>query len=119
RPRLHAGDGARAPAADRHDADRAGRWKEAPEMSADALEARCSTAIAARYLGCTRRHVEKLITAGALEAWDVRLPGAKRARWSVAVASVRVLLLARHRNTRTEDADASVPTARQALDVRG
>ena len=62
-----------------------------------ALETRCSTAMAARYLGCTRRHVEKLIAAGALDVWDVSLPGAKRARFSVLLASVRVLLIARHR----------------------
>ena len=73
-------------------------------MTPDTLETRVSTATAARYLGVTRRHVEKLVNAGALDAWDVRLPGAKRARWSVALSSVRLLLLARHRNTRTEPA---------------
>jgi len=70
----------------------------------DRLETRCSTAVAARFLGCTRRHVEKLIQAGALEAWDIRRPGAKRARWCVTVSSIRVLLRERVRNTRTEDA---------------
>lgn len=78
----------------------------------DALATRCSTAIAARYLGVTRRHVEKLIATGALDAWDVRLPGAKRARWSVLVSSVRVLLHERARNTRTEDASRPNPAAR-------
>lgn len=37
------------------------------KTSADSLEARCSTQIATRYLGCSRRHVEKLINAGELE----------------------------------------------------
>jgi excisionase family DNA binding protein len=75
----------------------------APNVAPDSLETRCSTRIAAKYLGVTRRHVEKLISVGALLAWDVRLPGAKRARWSVTVSSVRLLLLERMKNTRTED----------------
>lgn len=75
----------------------------ADEREPDSLETRCSTAIAAKYLGTTRRHVERLVAAGALAAWDVRLPGAKRARWSVLLSSVRLLLTERHRNTRTED----------------
>ena len=85
-------------------------------MSAtDSLETRCSTAIAARYLGVSRRHIEKLIRVGAIVAWDVRLPGAKRARFSVLAASIRVLLDERKRNTRTEapstaDADADTLT---------
>lgn len=70
----------------------------------DRLETRCSTAIAAKYLGCTRRHVEAMIQRGALTAWDIRAPGAKRARFVVAVSSVRVLLADRHINTRTKDA---------------
>jgi len=58
----------------------------------DTLETRCSTPIAARYLDTTRRHIERLIAANVLEAWDVRMPGARRARWSVSLASVRLLL---------------------------
>lgn len=87
-------------------------------MDSDRLETRCSTAIAARYLGVTRRHVELLIRSGALDAWDVRMPGAKRARWSVTLASVRVLLIARHRKTRETHASASVTTARSAAGGR-
>lgn len=76
------------------------------------LEPRMSTALAGRYLGVTRRHVEKLIHAGALEAWDVRLPGAKRARWSVTAASVRKLLCERNRFSRTEAPTKPNPLAR-------
>jgi len=85
----------------------------------DALEARCSTAIAARYLGATRRHVEKLIDRGALRAWDVRSPGAKRARLVVSVSSIRVLLRERHRNTRTEDHEAAPAIDTTAARVAG
>lgn len=77
-------------------------------MSTDTLERRFSTAQAAIFLGSSRRHVENLINAGALVAWDIRLPGAKRARWSVTEASIRELLRARQRNTRTEDTRALV-----------
>lgn len=62
-------------------------------MTADALETRVGTAMAARYLGCTRRHVQHLIDAGSLVAWDVRMPGATRAHFVVTLASIRVLLL--------------------------
>ena len=86
-------------------------------MEADRLETRCSTALAARYLGVTRRHVEKLVTDGALDAWDVRRPRAKRARWSVALASVRLLLAERHRNTRTEN--TATPEAKANSASRG
>ncbi len=78
----------------------------APEPS---LETRCSTAIAARYLGVSRRHVELLIHAGTLQAWDVRMPGASRARYVVTLASVRELLAERHRNTRTENTASGNP----------
>jgi hypothetical protein len=63
----------------------------------DVLETRVSTATAACYLGCTRRHVEHLIGAGAPAAWDIRAPGARRARWSVTLASIRLVLAKRHR----------------------
>lgn len=65
----------------------------------DALVARCSTATAAKYLGCTARHVEKLIRAGVLESWDVRAPGSKRARHAVAVDAVKRLIAERYRNS--------------------
>lgn len=82
-------------------------------MSEPDLETRISTAIAARFLGTTRRHVERLIAAKALDAWDVRLPGAKRARFAVLKSAVRALLDARKINTRLEDrgtADADADT---------
>lgn len=73
----------------------------------DALVPRCSTAIAARYIGCTRRHVDALIAGGVLEAWDVRAPGAKRARWSVVVSSLRVLMRERHRRIDMEQKEVA------------
>jgi hypothetical protein len=74
----------------------------------DALVPRCSTAVAAKYIGCTARHVEKLIRAGVLESWDVRAPGAQRARHSVVVASVKALLAERYRNSEHKLADPSL-----------
>jgi hypothetical protein len=56
------------------------------------LEHRCSTAQTAKYLGSSVRHVQNLIAADALEAKDIRTPGAKRARWSVSLASIRCLV---------------------------
>jgi hypothetical protein len=78
--------------------------------ASDALEPRFSTANAAKFLGCTVRHVEHLIEAGVLDAWDIRLPGAKRARWSVPVASVRVLLAEIHRCARSVRVISQAPT---------
>ncbi|HTO48148.1 MAG TPA: excisionase family DNA-binding protein [Burkholderiales bacterium] len=80
-----------------------------------ALETRVSTAIAARYLGVTRRHVEALIRSGALPAWDVRRPGARRARFVVSAASIRVLLLERHHKVWLEEPKAGArPSAARA-----
>jgi excisionase family DNA binding protein len=62
----------------------------------DRLEARCGVAFAARYLGVSSRHVLYLIASGAIEAWDVRRPGAKRARYAVSVSSIRSLLVGRY-----------------------
>lgn len=78
-----------------------------PLVEPDALVVRCSTATAAKYLGCTPRHIEKLIAAGALESWDVSAPGAKRKRHAVVVASLRAFLADRHRNSERSPADAS------------
>lgn len=72
----------------------------------DVLEQRISTAFAAKYLGTTRRHIEKLVAAGALTAVDVRMPGAKRSRLSVTLSSVRSFIEKREiksRTTRTEN----------------
>ena len=62
----------------------------------DRLETRTSVAIAARYLGVSTRHVLHLIESRALDAWDVRRPGAKRATYSVAASSIRFLLETRY-----------------------
>ena len=68
----------------------------------DALERRLSVAQTARYLGATPRHVQKLIRAGVLPAWDIRSPGSQRARYSVSESSVRKLLADSFRVKRTE-----------------
>jgi len=75
-------------------------------VGGDTVETRIGTSTAAKYLGCTTRHVESLIRDGTLEAWDVRREGKARARWSVTLASVRYLLARRYTNMRTERTDA-------------
>lgn len=80
----------------------------------DALETRMGTALAARYLGVTRRHVEKLVRDGVLVAWDLRRPGATRAHYVVSLASVRELLLERVRKERTEGPRAVATVAAPA-----
>jgi excisionase family DNA binding protein len=75
----------------------------------DALVPRCSTATAAKYLGCSARFVEKLIRAGALDAWDVRSPGAKRARYAVVVASIRAFLEDRHQSSGNSEPRTAEP----------
>jgi excisionase family DNA binding protein len=84
----------------------------------DALEVRISTREAAKFLGVTRRHVEKLIHAGELPTWDVRQRGAGRARFVVTLASVRVFLEERRRITRTEAATAPAATTNADSAVR-
>lgn len=74
---------------------------------------RCSTTRAAKYLGCSRRHVDALIASGALEAWDTRRPGAKRARHAVAVSSLRAFLATRHEKIKTAQKEVA-PTQRTA-----
>lgn len=81
----------------------------APDL--EPLERRIGTREAAKFLGVTRRHVEKLIRTGELPAWDVRQRGARRARFVVTLASVRVFLEERRRITRTEDLNPSTATA--------
>jgi excisionase family DNA binding protein len=62
----------------------------------DRLETRCGVTLAARYLGVSRRHIHHLITSGAIEAWDVRRPGARRATYAVCVSSIRIFLFGRY-----------------------
>ena len=56
------------------------------------LERSISTRQAAVYLGCSVRHVERLISSGVLRAWDVSLPTSKRQHWVVMRESIRELL---------------------------
>lgn len=66
------------------------------DLDVDAvLQRRVSTKLAAKYLGVSVRQVQQFIHAGLLDAADMRAEGAKRASFSVTVASVRRLLVAR------------------------
>ncbi len=64
------------------------------------LETRCSLAIAARYLGTTRRDILNRVHSRELRAWDMRAEGAKRPHYVVCVSSIRELLEARELNRR-------------------
>lgn len=61
----------------------------------DDLAPRISTGRAAKYLGVSTRHIQKLIDCKLLAAWDVSLPGSKRPRYAVREDDVRRLLVAR------------------------
>jgi len=79
---------------------------EEPPVEAEALQPRIPTKAAARFLGATTRHIVALIRVGELEAVDVRAPNAKRASWSIGVASLRAFVARREshakRNIGTE-----------------
>lgn len=49
---------------------------------------RVSVGVAKRRLGCSDDHVRRLIGDGALDAVDIRRPGAKRALWAVSTQSI-------------------------------
>ena len=61
------------------------------------LTNRVSTGTAAKKLGCSRRHVLRLITDGALDGTEVSRPTAKRALWGVTARSVERFLAQRFR----------------------
>lgn len=48
--------------------------------------------VAAQRIGCSEQHVRNLIELQALEARDIRSPGASRARWRVLRASLESYL---------------------------
>ena len=56
---------------------------------------RVSVGKAAKWLGCSRRHVMRLIADGALDGTDVRRPNRTRALWAVTVDSVERFLAQR------------------------
>ena len=66
------------------------------------LQRRISVAAAARFLGCSMRHVRDLIKSGDLDAIDVRSKGKGRATWGIAVAELRAFIAERERASKND-----------------
>lgn len=88
-----------------------------PNADDAVLQRRISVAAAAKFLGCSGRHVRDLAQADALDAIDVAKPGSSRATWAVSVASLRQFIAERERASKVNNGDNGT-TARERFQAQ-
>ncbi len=89
--------------------------RESQAAAAGRLNRRVSVGIAKKMIGCSDDHVRSLIEAEELDGIDVRRPGARRACWSITIASIERFI--RRRKKKPTEPLECMPAADRAAGV--